>query len=128
MTRRSRQSWGKRNTRHVRSIQHLSVEDLVGSAIVTAEGTRLGRVVDLLVAPGPPYRVQSLIYGSAAWLYRLHVLRPFAEKLGMHLLPREIAWDAVKDFNGFVVTLKRGDWSGRDFELRETSSAVDSDA
>jgi hypothetical protein len=85
-------------------------------------------VVDLLVAPGPPYRVQSLIYGSAAWHYRLHLVRPFAEKLGMHLLPREIPWDAVKDFDGFVVTLRPGNWSGRDFEQRETSSAVEPDS
>lgn len=120
MTRRTHQA------PHIRDVRHLQLEDLVGSAIVTAEGARLGRVVDLLAAPTPPYRVRSLIYGNGAWLYRLHVPPPFAEKLGLRFQPKEIPWDAVDDFNNYVVTLKHGDWSGRDFELSPAGSAVDS--
>jgi len=131
MTRRSRRTRRKRSTGRVartRSLRLLGVEDLIGSMIMTADGVRLGRVVDLLVAPAPSYRVRSLIFGKAAWLYRLHVLPPWAEKFGLRLHPRQIPWDAVRDFNGDAVTLKPGEWSVRDFELPKPASADEADS
>ena len=91
---------------HVRA--RMSIEDLVGSKIVTAEGKRVGRVVDVQVTRGPEYEVSALIFGEYAWLYRFHVLRPFAWTFGLRHQPRIVPWDAVGRFEHFVVTLKAG--------------------
>lgn len=85
-----------------------SIEDLVGSKICTAEGKRIGHVVDVQVAGGPMPRVCGLIFGEYGWLYRLHVLEPITKKLGIQVQPHIIPWDAVAHFASETVTLKPG--------------------
>jgi len=84
------------------------IEDLVGSRIITAEGKKIGRVVDVQVTPDPEHVVTALVFGRYGWLYRFHVLQPFAETFGLRHEPRTIPWDAVKRFEHFTVTLKPG--------------------
>jgi hypothetical protein len=88
--------------------RHIWIEDLIGSKIVTAEGKAIGRVVDCTLTAPPEYRVKGLLFGRYAWLYRLHVLHPFAEKLGLSVTPREVPWEAVADYAAYTVTLKPG--------------------
>lgn len=82
--------------------------DLIGSKIVTAEGKRIGRVVDIQISIGPEHEVSALIFGRYAWLYRFHVLRPFARTFGLHHQPQIVPWSAVARFERLVVTLKVG--------------------
>lgn len=82
--------------------------DLIGSKIVTAEGKRVGRVVDVQISMYPEHEVSALIFGEYAWLYRLHVLRPLAKTFGLHHQPQIVPWSAVDRFEHFVVTLKAG--------------------
>jgi len=91
---------------HLRT--RMFIEDLVGSKIVTAEGKKIGRVVDIQITPGPQYEVSELIFGEYAWLYRFHVLRPLAKTFGLHHQPKIVPWSAVARFERFVVTLKAG--------------------
>jgi len=91
---------------HIRT--RMFIADLIGSKIVTAEGKRIGRVVDIQVSIGPEHEVSSLIFGRYAWLYRFHVLRPFASIFGLHHQPQIVPWSAVDRFERFVVTLKAG--------------------
>jgi sporulation protein YlmC with PRC-barrel domain len=84
------------------------LEDLIGSKIVTADGKSIGRVVDIQVSTGPEHEVSALIFGKYAWLYRLHVLRPFARTFGFQHQPCIVPWSAVDRFERFVVTLKAG--------------------
>jgi sporulation protein YlmC with PRC-barrel domain len=86
----------------------ISIEDLVGSKIVTSEGKEIGRVVDVQVSPGPKYKVVALVFGRYGWLYRFHVLQPFVKTFGLRHEPRTVPWDAVKCFEHFTVTLKPG--------------------
>lgn len=88
--------------------KYLLLADLIGSKIVTAEGKRIGRVVDIQITSGPEYRVVALIFGEYAWLYRFHVLRPFARTFGLHHQPYIVPWSAVERFERLVVTLKVG--------------------
>ena len=84
------------------------IADLVGSKIVTAEGKRVGRVVDIQISLGPEHEVSALIFGEYAWLYRFHVLRPFARTFGLRHRPQIVPWSAVDRFERSVVTLKVG--------------------
>lgn len=84
------------------------IEDIVGSKIVTADGKRIGRVTELLSTQDGSHEVIGLVYGRSAWLYRLHVLEPLAEKFGYGLEPHIVPWDAVDRFENFVVVLKAG--------------------
>ena len=82
------------------------VEDLLSSRIVTAEGKKVGRVVDLELARGPGYKVSALLTGPFGWLDRLHVIGPAARFLRRAPRPTSIPWADVESFEGFVVTLK----------------------
>ena len=84
------------------------IEDLIGSEIVTAEGKHLGHVVDVQVTGGPIYEVTALIFGEVAWLYRYHVLQPFARAFGLHLKPHTVLWDSVERCEHHRVMLKPG--------------------
>jgi sporulation protein YlmC with PRC-barrel domain len=86
----------------------LSIADLIGSAIVTAEGERLGHVVDLEVDARAEYRVSALVFGRYGWLYRFHALASVARRLGRSGAPRRVPWAAVDRFERFTVTLKPG--------------------
>lgn len=84
------------------------IADLIGSKIITAEGKRVGRVVDIQISIDPEHEVSALIFGESAWLYRFHVLRPFARTFGLKHQPQIVPWSAVDRFERFVVTLKVG--------------------
>lgn len=86
----------------------ISIEDLIGSKIFTAEGSYLGRVVDIQCTDGPPYEVIALIFGRVAWLYRFNVLHPFARAFGLYLKPQMVPWKSIEAFAHFTVTLKPG--------------------
>ena len=92
-------------TAHARTI---FIEDLLSSRIVTAEGRKVGRVVDLELARGPGYKVTAILMGTFGWLDRLHVIGPAARFLRRAPKPKSIPWDEVEKFEGFVVTLKAG--------------------
>jgi sporulation protein YlmC with PRC-barrel domain len=98
--------------KHMRRKQHptsiISVADLIGSKIVTAEGKRVGHVVDIEVTHGPIYEVTRLVFGRYAWLYRFDVLYPFAKAFGLDVEPDTVPWHAVERFEHFIVTLKPG--------------------
>ena len=91
--------------------RRISLADLVGSKIVTAEGKYVGHVVDAHLVPNRSYRVTELVYGTRAWLARLDVLgvlaglvRPTTERHAPHAIP----WEAVDRYERFVVYLKPG--------------------
>jgi PRC-barrel domain len=85
----------------------IAIEDLVGSKVVTAEGKRVGRVIDVQVTRGPEYRVIGFDVGLSAWLLRLHLLRLLA-LLGKDIKSRTAYWDDVDRYERFTVTLKPG--------------------
>ncbi|HET9922206.1 MAG TPA: PRC-barrel domain-containing protein [Ktedonobacteraceae bacterium] len=86
----------------------LRIEDLIGSKIVTAEGKRLGSVVDIHITREREPEVIALVYGQFGWLYRLGVLMPFSQVFGLQFKPRSIPWKAVATFEHLTITLKSG--------------------
>lgn len=86
----------------------IRIADLIGSKVVTADGRKLGRVVDLQLSPGPTYRLTGVVYGRYGWLSRLHVLHLVERFLGDRAKACNLPWEAVDRFEGFKVTLKRG--------------------
>lgn len=82
------------------------IEDIVGSKIVTAEGKKIGRVVELMGQRTGEHEVISLVYGRSAWLYRFHVLHPFVKAIGFPLEPHTIPWHAIERFEQNIVWLK----------------------
>lgn len=93
--------------------RRITIGDLVGSTVVTAEGKRVGRVVDVQATRGPEYRVVALDYGLYAWLYRVHVLRALTRRLSGREEPHTVPWEAVDRIEGTKVWLKRDAGSGR---------------
>ena len=75
----------------------LSIADVLGSRILSADGRRIGHVVDLRVDP-QTYAVSDLLVGHMAWLRRLRVYR------GTHK-PHAIPWSAVKSFDRYTIRL-----------------------
>ena len=57
------------------------IADLVGSRIVDSDDRIIGRVVDLVVTDGPPYRLTAILSGGWEWLDRLEVVRVLARHL-----------------------------------------------
>jgi hypothetical protein len=86
----------------------LTIEELVGSKVVTAEGQQVGRVIDVQVTPGPEYRVIGLDVGLTGWLDRLHLLGRLGALRGTDITPRTASWDDVDRYERFTVTLKPG--------------------
>jgi hypothetical protein len=97
----------------------VTIEDLVGSKVVTAEGKQVGRVTEVQVTPGPEYRVIGLDVGLTAWLERLHLLGRLVALRGTDIKPRTASWDDVDRYERFTVALKPGR------ELRESSATVE---
>ena len=86
----------------------ISIADLIGSKIVTAEGKKIGHVVDIEVTRGPVYEVTGLVFGRYAWLYRFDVLYPFVKAFGLDVEPDRIPWHAVERLEHLSVILKAG--------------------
>ena len=84
----------------------LYISDLLYSQIVTSKGKRIGHVVDIQISPGAEHRVTALVFGRYAWLYRLHVLHPFARAFGLDIEPDIVPWDAVERFERHTFVLK----------------------
>lgn len=93
--------------------QTILIADLLGSRIVTSEGKKIGHVVDIQITSGREHVATALVFGQHGWLYRWHVLHPFARKFGLGFEPDTIPWDAVERFERFTVTLKPGREPGR---------------
>lgn len=86
----------------------LFIGDLLGSKIVTAEGKRIGHVIDIECTSGREQKVTALVFGTHAWLSRWHVAFSWIEKLGGHSEPDKIPWAAVESFESLTVRLKPG--------------------
>jgi len=84
----------------------IRIEDLIGSKIITADGRKLGHVVDIHVTREREPEVIALVYGRLAWLYRLGVLYPFSHLLHLTFHPYTVPWSAVAKFEHLTVTLK----------------------
>jgi hypothetical protein len=90
------------------ALKILTIEDLVGSKVVTAEGKQVGRVIEVQVTPGPEYRVIAFDVGLSAWLDRLHLLGRLVALRGTDIKPRMASWDDVDRYERFTVILKPG--------------------
>ena len=86
----------------------ITIEDLVGSKVVTAEGKLVGHVTEVQVTPGPEYRVIAFDFGLNAWLDRLHLLGRLVALRAKDMEPRTAYWDDVDRYERFTVTLKPG--------------------
>ncbi|HLH63820.1 MAG TPA: PRC-barrel domain-containing protein [Ktedonobacteraceae bacterium] len=84
------------------------IADLLGSKILTADGRHIGHVVDIQLTRGKEPHAKALVYGAHGWLYRWHVLAPFARKFGQGFAPKTIPWHAVEKFENLTFILKRG--------------------
>jgi sporulation protein YlmC with PRC-barrel domain len=84
----------------------IRVGDLVGSRVITASGTTLGRVAEVRATRQPPHRVTALELGPYGWLDRLHVSA--LDIIGQRVQPHEIRWDAVERFEHGTIVLKPG--------------------
>lgn len=99
-----RELGGRKAPRRVLAARHdLHLEDVVGKAIYTGDGTRLGHVVEVVVAPGHVPVVLGLLFGSYGMLYRLRVLEPLSKQFHVNLHPCFVPWSAVAsmDRRGF---------------------------
>ena len=92
----------------MKEIKTVRIEVMLGSKIVTAEGKKIGHVVDIELTRGRVHKVTALVFGKHGWLYRWHVLHPIAEKFGLRIEPDTVPWDAVDHFEGLTITLKPG--------------------
>jgi sporulation protein YlmC with PRC-barrel domain len=89
-------------------VRTVRVADLLGSKIVTADGRKVGHVVDIRVTRGPRYRVTALEFGAAGLLDRLHVLGALWTPGGGKSRPRAIPWEDIARYDGSTFTLKAG--------------------
>ena len=105
-----------KHTQHKQRVTStISIADLIGSKIVTADGKKIGHVVDIEVTRGSEYEVTGLVFGRYAWLYRFDVLYPFARAFGLDVEPDTIPWHAVERFEHLTVILK----PGHEHEIRD---------
>jgi hypothetical protein len=82
------------------------VGDVLGSAIVDAQGHILGHVADLQISRQPPYEVQGLLYGERGWSHRLHLPLPSPRTGKGHPATGFIPWSAVARLETGRVYLK----------------------
>ncbi len=71
-----------------------AARSLIGALVVSAEGKRLGHVIDVEVDPRHGFRVLALELGRFGWLDRLHLLRPIAHGRTSGQ-PRLVAWNDI---------------------------------
>jgi sporulation protein YlmC with PRC-barrel domain len=74
----------------------LRIEDILMRRIVTHDGKRIGRIIDIQLSSQPPYCVTSLLSGRYGLLHRLHVLHPFAAVIGISPHIDTFAWKDVE--------------------------------
>ena len=86
----------------------LYIGNILDKKIVTAEGKTIGHVADIQLSPGPEYIVVALIFGRRGWLFRLHVLNPFASVEKRPREPKTVPWDAIDRIERGAVILKPG--------------------
>lgn len=91
-----------------RAVSTVSLAEIVGGKVVTAEGKKVGHIVEIRVSPGPEYRVQSLLLGRYGWLDRFDLLRSARSHLPRNPDPHIIPWDAVDRLEPNKVVLKPG--------------------
>ena len=90
-------------------MQHPStffITDLLGCTIVTTEGRKVGRVVDMHLSPGPDFQITDLVYSHSALLYKLHILRTLAIRLGMHIEQGTVPWADVYRYEHTTLTVR----------------------
>lgn len=86
----------------------LYIGNILGKKIVSAEGKTIGHVADIQLSPAPGYTVVALIFGRRGWLFRLHVLNPFASAEKRTRKPKTVPWGAIDRIEGGAVILKPG--------------------
>jgi hypothetical protein len=92
-----------------KTLKKITLTNLLGSKIVTAEGRTIGHVADIQLTRGPEYQVKALLFGWSGWLHRLYMLNPFSRrKPAQPPAPKAILWDAVDSFDCSIVRLKPG--------------------
>ena len=84
--------------------RRIRIGDLVGSRVVTAKGTTLGRVAEVRATRQSPHRVTALELGPQGWLRRLHVAA--LGIIGGSGEPHGILWEAVDRFEHGTIVLK----------------------
>jgi sporulation protein YlmC with PRC-barrel domain len=84
------------------------ISDLLRCKIVTAEGKRLGHVLDIQLTQGPEYKVTALLYGRSGLFHRLHLLNPFRKQGSAPPKPDTVPWDMIASFENSTVKLKPG--------------------
>ena len=83
------------------------ISKLLGLPIITAEGKKIGRVVDIVLTPEAPHKIVGLLYGEGGWQHRLHLLNPFAKVDSSPKKPDMISWDRVERIERSKVLLRR---------------------
>ncbi|HEX8939780.1 MAG TPA: PRC-barrel domain-containing protein [Candidatus Limnocylindrales bacterium] len=84
----------------------LSIEDLVGARVVTADGTPRGTVVDVLASPPPRMRLEGLVVGKWGWLQRLRVAARLRGSTERATRFEQIDWLAVDHWDGLRIVLR----------------------
>ena len=83
----------------------IRLADLVGSHVVDAHGTRMGRVVDVVVDPDDGYALRALVVGGVlGWLERLDMSRAVAKRGRLESTTR-IPWERVDRIDGGTIHL-----------------------
>ncbi len=83
------------------------VADLVGRQVETADGEKLGHVIDLEISrEDDGYRVRALELGRYGWIDRLNLLRPMARRMRAAQRPKLVPWHSVERLEGGAVVLR----------------------
>lgn len=90
-----------------RGPRRMWLHDLVGSQVVTADGRRLGRVVDFEVAHDAGFEVVALELGRYGVFDRLAVTAVVARLVGQHR-PRTVQWSSVDVVEDGTIRLVAG--------------------
>lgn len=86
----------------------IRLEDLLGKAIVSANGKLIGHVFDIQLSNDETYQVTALMYGHNSLLYRLHIYEPVARAFRLKRQPKTIPWEAVEHVERSSIRLQAG--------------------